>query len=117
MGQEFASTDEQFSASFAIVRFCRSVGQYSNVRRRAMRRMRMIGLLSVVVVVGAVLAAAPRYLKSIEVTSDPVELLQRRIDVLELQLQELTERVGTAEVVEPLVTNHSATQVERLAGK
>ena len=36
--------------------------------------------------------------------------------MLELQLQELTERVGTAEVDEPFVASESAAQIERFAG-
>ena len=82
-----------------------------------MHRMRMVGVLTAAVLVGSALAAAPRYLESLETKTDPVELLQRRIDVLEIQLQELSARVGTAELSEPLVSGDLCAPGGRLAGK
>ena len=82
-----------------------------------MRRTRIIGVLTAVVLVGTALAAAPRYLNSIEKQSDPVEILQRRIDLLEIQLHELTGRGGTEEPTEPLAAGDRLSLSERLAGK
>ena len=82
-----------------------------------MRRTRIIGVLTVAALLGTALAAAPRYLNSIEMTSDPMEILQRRIDVLEMQVHELTERGGTDELSEPLAAGELAAPGGYLAGK
>lgn len=68
-----------------------------------MRSKRISILLVAAALMGCVFFAAPAYFNSLQVLADPVETLQHRIDVLEMQLQELSNRVGESDLAEPLV--------------
>ena len=67
-----------------------------------MLRMRLLIVLLVAIASGTTLAAAPRYFASLQVEVDPLEVLQRRVDVLQMQLQELSDHAEPDDGAEPL---------------